>query len=277
MKAERVVLAVTSVAGIIGAVACAIYETPKAEEALKEYKLKKCKEELEEIKEGDKEEKEEKKDIRSIIVRSTRNRIQYVGVAVPHFWRTAACVAIAVGSELLFFKITTKELLLLSSTVGYLVADRKNIEHGIIDVVGEDKYKEIKAKALEKAFNDEPCSGQTIEETGEGNLLCKDEFSGRLFRSSETSVLEGIKYFKDTLKDNKCACYNNLYAYWGIECSEFGEKFGYAYDEDEETYPKPENIHIGTYIDYNEKYKENMLHIYFEDPYSEPDDNWRNS
>lgn len=272
MKVGKVILITASVAGVIGAVASAIYEAPQAKKALAEYKLKKQNEKKDEIIKKSKEVVEDKKEtVLSIAVDSVKELASKAKVVVPRFWRTGAFMLVAIGSEMLFFKITTGELVALTSTVGYLVTDRKNIEKNIVNVVGEDKYKEIKSKVIEELV---PCdtSGQTIEETGEGDMICKDTFSGRIFRSCETSVKEGIKYFKDSLKDNHYACYNNLYAYWGIECTKFGETYGWSDDEDH--YPKPEDINLVTSIGYSEKYKQNILYIYFEDPDSQPDDRW---
>lgn len=81
----------------------------------------------------------------------------------------------------------------------------------------------------------------SIEETGNGNLLCLDSYGGRLFRSSEKAVREAIKSFEDEYAKSCCMFdedpahmfmvtynYNDLYSKLGIMPTDFGEQYGYT-------------------------------------------------
>lgn len=81
----------------------------------------------------------------------------------------------------------------------------------------------------------------TIEETGNGQLLCLEGYGGRLFRSSEEAVKKAIKQFVDNYLK---ACrmfdedpahmyfevfnFNDLYSMLGIAPTDFGDQFGYS-------------------------------------------------
>ena len=73
----------------------------------------------------------------------------------------------------------------------------------------------------------------SIEETGNGTLLCFDGFSGRFFRSSEDAVRKALDKFNDDYVE--CVnyiCWNDLYALLGIAATHFGYHYGYAPNND---------------------------------------------
>ena len=99
---------------------------------------------------------------------------------------TEACI---VGAQVL----SLKEIAALTGTVSYLIANRKALEEAICELPGgkealakvKEKVAVISAdKKLEadKKNRKKPWKHQSIEETGNGNDLCFDSWSGRLFR-----------------------------------------------------------------------------------------------
>lgn len=73
----------------------------------------------------------------------------------------------------------------------------------------------------------------TIEETGHGNLLCYDGFSGRFFRASEDWVREALDKFNNEYVECKnYICWNDLYELLGISVTHFGNRYGYAANMD---------------------------------------------
>jgi hypothetical protein len=74
----------------------------------------------------------------------------------------------------------------------------------------------------------------SVEYTGHGNTLIYDGWGGRIFRASEEWVHKGCEAFihKYTDDGGDWVNYNDLYAQWGIEQTDFGAKFGYSPSED---------------------------------------------
>ena len=72
----------------------------------------------------------------------------------------------------------------------------------------------------------------SVEETGNGTLLCFDGFSGRYFRSSEKHVRNAIKEFCDMYASGDYISWNELYRLLGIAVTHFGAKYGYPGNND---------------------------------------------
>lgn len=78
---------------------------------------------------------------------------------------------------------------------------------------------------------------QTIELTGNGNLLCYEGFFGRWFRSSEVCVREAVAkyidlYNGDEFREGEYVNFNDLYALLGIASTHIGAEYGYATNPD---------------------------------------------
>ena len=73
---------------------------------------------------------------------------------------------------------------------------------------------------------------QIAEETGKGDLLCYEGYSGRWFRSNKKAVEEAEREFSNWFKEGEYLCLNDFYDLLGIETTIFGNQFGYAASED---------------------------------------------
>ena len=112
---------------------------------------------------------------------------------------TEACI---IGAQVL----SLKEIAALTGTVTYLIANRKALEEAICELPGgkealEKAKKKVSLITAEKKIEEneknehKPWKQQTIEETGNGDDLFLDEWSGRLFLSSEAAVRKGFDNF----------------------------------------------------------------------------------
>ena len=154
--------------------------------------------------------------------------------------------------------LTLKEVAVLSGTVGYLIANRDALRKQIEQLPGgkealEKVDKEVataRAKASKKNIFEkkDPWKHPTVEDTGNGDLLCMDGWSGRLFRSSQEAVEEALNEF-NAFRDNKDGytykdgsgiersfpspmAYNDLFTLYGIEPSQQGFIYGWPADDD---------------------------------------------
>ena len=119
----------------------------------------------------------------------------------------------------------------MSATAGYLLANRNNLKK----LTEKPEIKKVIGKMLPQK---EEFKHQTIETTGNGDLLCIDGYSGRIFRSSKDAVIDAEEKLNELYVDPECGycCLNDWYRFLGIEESQFGWDYGWA-NVQEEYYP----------------------------------------
>lgn len=132
--------------------------------------------------------------------------------------------------------ISWKKILTLTGTVSFLASERDNFEKAAREKFGDDAVNEVKETLLKKKFSkpEEPKEVVKVkqvaaEETGHGNQLCYESYSGRWFRASEGWVLDAEKRFKDHCKTYHYASLNDLHEMYGIERSKFAIDRGWYY------------------------------------------------
>lgn len=209
-----------SIAGVLGTTVVTAIMAPKAERAIK---AKICKEPI--IMDG--------VDGSKIILDYKKaDKIELVKAAAPYYIPTTLLCLFTVGMIVLSHKEHKKELLAMSAASAYLVANR-------------NKFKEIAEKpevkgAIKRFWYPEKkeFKHQTIETTGNGDLLCIEGFSGRIFRSSQDAVIDAEEHLIEQYIDPDCGycSMNDFYRYLGIEETIFGWQYGWANTE-EEWYP----------------------------------------
>ncbi len=172
-------------------------------------------------------------------------------------------VSATIISDICFYRIGMRELAALTASVTYLTSNRDKLEKKLKEVVGEEKYneikKEIKKELVEEKVKEVKKTDKTngtathkrfpAEETGYGDQLFLDGWSGRFFRSSIEEVIKGINSFNDTYNTElpwpkssgeKITCcptaWNDFYNFMHIVPTHQGEEFGYPANVD---YIKP--------------------------------------
>lgn len=132
---------------------------------------------------------------------------------------TCACI---IGSN----RVSAKEIAALTATCGYLAANRDKIEQTVEKKFGKEKLAEVKAESKPKYI------GQTIEETGLGDELFFEGYSGRWFRSSIEAVSCAEEELSERFVNGESVCLNDFYELLGIEKTHFGHQFGWPASED---------------------------------------------
>lgn len=137
----------------------------------------------------------------------------------------AAC-GLTIASVIATKRLNAKELATVTAACGYLAQKGSAVTREIIDRTNN----EVAAEVIKDAKIE--YTGQTIEDTGNGKLLCIEGYSGRLFWSSEEAVRDAVRKFKNLFEQNRNVCLNDFYELLGIEKSHFGHQFGWVCDED---------------------------------------------
>ena len=166
----------------------------------------------------------------------------------------AAC-GLTIASVIATKRLNAKELATVTAACGYLAQKGSAVTREIIDRTNN----EIAADVIKDAKIE--YTGQTIEDTGNGKLLCIEGYSGRLFLSSEEAVRDAVKRFNELYARDKYVCLNDFYEILGIEKTHFGHQFGWAYGSDFYD-EEPLNIEINVVPDKNYKCNVCLIDIY---------------
>lgn len=226
---KQTFLTVISIAGVTASVVVTAVMAPKADKAIKAKK--------QEITGNHVDHNEyEKVDNGLKIKYSTADKLELVKTAAPYYIPTALLSILTVGTIIVNHHVNRKALLGLSATTSYLVANRNQLKKYITE---NPKAKKLADEA--KAYflpSVKTVNTQTIEDTGNGHLLCIEGFSGRIFRSSVDDVIDAQTKLIEQYLDEEhggefgyCSM-NDYYRYLGIQQTQFGNEYGWANNED---------------------------------------------
>lgn len=146
---------------------------------------------------------------------------------VPTVFLTLATTGCIIGS----YYLDRRQIAALTGTVAILTANRGKIEEAVKEKYGEEGLNAIKQKLISGSEKEVEIIQTVAEETGKGDLLCFEGYSGRWFRSSEEAVIDAEKEFSKRFKEGNYICLNDFYELLGIEITHFGHTFGYVPDE----------------------------------------------
>lgn len=138
----------------------------------------------------------------------------------------AAACGLTIASIIATKRLNAKELAAVTAACGYLAQKGSAVTMEIIDRTNN----EVAADVIKDAKIE--FTGQTIEDTGNGKLLCIEGYSGRLFWSSEEAVRDAVRQFNELYARDKYVCLNDFYEILGIETTHFGHQYGWAYGSD---------------------------------------------
>lgn len=148
------------------------------------------------------------------------------------YWRTALSVAITIASGIAANRLSAAQIATLTATVGYLAADRKQIVENLRGELSSSHANEIIGPKHLDSDDAWWTPSSTIEETGKGDTLCFESFSGRWFYSSIDEVDLALKHIRERFRDGEYLCMNDLYKELGICVTSLGYEFGWPNNGD---------------------------------------------
>lgn len=178
---------------------------------------------------------------------TTKGKIKAYGPAIASGVVTAACVLGANG-------VANKEMAALTAGMAYMAKSKD------VKLLPEAKEKQEERDIC-------PWEGPSVEWTGNGNTLCFEDYSGRMFYSSKEAVEKAIAELNMHYHDEGRISLNAFYALLRIKKTTFGSEFGWKVDPDS---PEQEDICILT-IDDHGPHGEDMLIISIKD---QPEEYW---
>lgn len=172
------------------------------------------------------EKKEEKPDI---------SKVELVKATVKDAAPSVAVGSLTMASIILSNRVSAKEIAALGAALSYVTTHRDILQKKIKEVLPEEAYKkfnqEVKQELVEKREMHYD-GGPSIEDTGNGQVLCLEGYSGRLFWSSYTDVENAIVDFNKKFIRDRNVCLNDFYELLGIEKTHQGYQFGWVHDPD---------------------------------------------
>jgi hypothetical protein len=109
----------------------------------------------------------------------------------------------------------------------------------------------------------------SIEDTGYGDMLCMEGYSGRLFYSSMRAVNDALRKWSKRFKEGDNVSFNDLYDLLNIVQTGFGHQWGYLASYD--WYKYDSGISYKCYLRYDEDLKSD---VYYIDILTFPMDGW---
>ena len=242
LKIDRILTAkILTGAACVGVVVTGYFAIKRGEKVMK--KIEDTKAELE---------AEENKDKSKLEV-SARYISRVAPVIAPVVVAGSITEACIIGAQIL----SLMEIAALTGTIGYLIANRQALEEAICELPGgKEALEKAKAKVAkmtaEKKIEEAekkpktPWRHQNIEETGLGDKLCLESWSGRVFRCDPEKVQkawddfnderdEGVDLpFSDSQEINLpvCASYNDIYTRINLEPTLLWHMYGYPTNDD---------------------------------------------
>lgn len=140
------------------------------------------------------------------------------------FGVSAACL---IGSN----HVKTKRGALLATA--YSLSERALLDYKdkVIEVVGEDKEREIRDAVSRDRMNKEPMEESKVIVTGYGDSLCLDLISGRYFRCDMNKIQKAVNDLNYRLLNDLYASVNDFYELLGLGCIPTGFELGWNIED----------------------------------------------
>lgn len=136
---------------------------------------------------------------------------------------TSACI---IGSN----TVSSKKIAVLSAAYSVSETAVKELNGKMQEVLGEKKTRVIKDAILKDKIGDAPKEEQVII-TGDGDVLCKDSYSGRYFRSNAQKIGQAINRLSHDIITDMYVSLNDLYSELHIERIPMGDDLGWNIDD----------------------------------------------
>lgn len=202
VKNAPIIITTFGIAGTVTTVILGVKATPKAIELLEERGI------------TDKE-------------TAKKHPLEVVKVVAPVYLPTLATGAFSAACFISANNINIKRQAALASAYTLARKSMKEYEETILETVGDKKAKEIKENVSKKRMKENPCNESQIIFTGDGDILCYDEFSGRYFNSSADKLKRAQNEINDILNREGFVSLNDFYNAINIPEIKGAEKYGW--------------------------------------------------
>lgn len=211
-KNAPAILAGVAAVGLVVTAVSAYKAGIKASNILKDHKLK--------MKETSNKEEEK------ILYKETAKKMAPVVVAPIILGVTS--IGCIFGS----LSVSSRRIAALSAAYSISETALKDLDGQMKKILGEKKTREVKdAITKEKMNNGESTKDSTVIITGNGDVLCKDMYSGRYFTSNGEKIGRAINWASNEVRISMYVSLNEFYDQLGLPRIPLGDDLGWNADD----------------------------------------------
>lgn len=109
----------------------------------------------------------------------------------------------------------------------------RDYKNEVINVLGEEKEKEVREKIAEKHVKEHPLKkSSNVMVMGADNVLCFESTSGRYFNSNKNEIEKAVNYINRTIINENYASLNDFFDVIGLDYLPLGEELGWNLDDE---------------------------------------------
>lgn len=147
-------------------------------------------------------------------------------IAPPVLAGTSTIVAVVSG-----YKVASKQIATLSALYSMVEKSRTEYQDKLTEMLGEKKATAVKDSVNQDKVNERPPKSDTIINTGRGQVLCYDDYSGRYFYSDPESIRKVVNDINEQLNDDYFVSLNEFYDGLGLDDVKLGEDLGFCVED----------------------------------------------
>lgn len=147
-------------------------------------------------------------------------------VVKPVLITTATCGMIFAND-----RISSKEIAVLAAAYTMSEGNLERTREKVKEMFGETNARKMDGEmSKDKLRKDGPIKESNVIVTGNGDVLCKDFYSGRLFYSSVNTIEKIINQLSSDIRDDMYVSLNDFYNLIGLEPIPLGDDLGWNVD-----------------------------------------------
>ena len=158
---------------------------------------------------------------------TTKDRVRKAAPAyIPTIILATATIACIIGAR----TTSAKQTAALASAYTIATEAAARYRDKVIEVVGEEKAKEVDEKIADEQLKAHPLSEQQPIIVGTGKVLCFDTLSSRYFMSDMETLRKVQNDMNRIILDDMFASLNDFYYRIGLDPMNLGEELGWTID-----------------------------------------------
>ena len=158
---------------------------------------------------------------------TTKDRVLKAAPAyIPTIILATATIACIIGAR----TTSAKQTAALASAYTIATEAAARYRDKVIEVVGEEKAKEVDEKIADEQLKAHPLSEQQPIVVGTGKVLCFDSLSSRYFMSDMETLRKVQNDMNRIILDDMFASLNDFYYRIGLDPMNLGEELGWTID-----------------------------------------------
>ena len=148
-------------------------------------------------------------------------------IILPPVLTGAVTIGCAVGG----YKASSKQIAALSAAYALSEKALEKYTDKAEEMFGKKKAMSVKDEVNQDKVNEHPPKSDTIINTGRGQVLCYDDYSGRYFYSDPESIRKVVNDINEELMDAYYVPLNEFYDGLGLENVRMGDDLGFCMED----------------------------------------------